>query len=281
MLILGGNGMLGQDLTKQSSAISLAKKDCDITNPSSIQNAIHTHQPNIVINCAAYTKVDLAESESESAHRINAEGAKNIAQACVKADVSLIHISTDYVFDGTKSAPYLETDLCNPLGVYGKSKYEGEKSILLYMPQAKIIRTQWLYGHGGGNFVETMIRLGTTRDQISVIDDQIGTPTSTHDLAKAILLLSQQSTNGIFHIRNAGSTSWYGFAKEIFAQMDIACTVLPITTQEYPLPATRPQNGSLSMHRWQKELSLPPLSHWKSALQQYLKTRQILKDHIQ
>lgn len=281
IMLLGGNGMLGQDISILASAIPLSKEDCDITCLDAIEHAIYTHKPSVVINCAAYTKVDLAEKESEQAHLINSLGAKNAALACLKMGVALTHISTDYVFDGKSSEPYLETDTCRPLSVYGKSKHEGERYVLEHMPKAKIVRTQWLYGHGGENFVETMIRLGKSRDQLSVIHDQVGTPTSTHDLAKAILTLCSYPAAGVFHIRNAGSTSWYGFAKEIFSQTGISCDVRPITTEEYPLPATRPQNGILSMSRWQKELSLPELPHWKSALQHYLKTRQNLKDHIQ
>lgn len=273
--------MLGQDIAKLSSALSLSKDDCDITDFTSIQHIIETQAPSIIINCAAYTAVDLAEKESNMAYQINSLGARNVAKACANADIPLIHISTDYVFDGEKNEPYQEEDPCHPMSVYGKSKHEGEIYIQEILPQAKIIRTQWLYGHGGKNFVETMLRLGQTRRELSIIDDQIGSPTNTHDLAKAILTIQSSPAGGIFHVRNSGFTSWYGFAKEIFMRSNISCMLKPIPTREYPLPAKRPLNSRLSMARWKKELGLPELSHWKISLQDYLNTRQIHKDDIE
>jgi dTDP-4-dehydrorhamnose reductase len=274
-LILGGQGMLGQDVHHIfSNSIATSSKQCDITSPTSIEENIARYQPDLIINCAAYTKVDLAEKEREQAFSINATGAKNVAHACAKENISLIHISTDYVFDGTQEAPYSEQDSCHPLSIYGRSKHDGEKYILNLLPTAKIVRTQWLYGLGGGNFVETMLRLAQNRDTLSVIADQYGTPTNTADLARALHTLSSYSQGGIFHIRNAGSASWYEFACTIFEQNKTSCHVSAIPSSQYPLPAQRPQNSILGMERWTKELQQPMLPHWKEALRIYLQKRQ-------
>ena len=275
VLILGGHGMLGNDVVKVfPSSIALGRNDCDITQYDSVRACIDTHSPDLIINCAAYTKVDLAETEQDQAFAINSVGPQNIATVCAEKNIELMHISTDYVFDGTQEEPYLESDICNPLSTYGKSKWKGEESILAIYPQAKIVRTQWLYGLGGKNFVETMLHLAKTRDSLSVIHDQIGSPTYTADLAKALLQLSYFSHSGIFHIHNEGFASWYEFAKEIFFQSNSTCHVEPIPTTAYPLPAKRPQYGTLSMNRWQNELNCSPLPHWKDALKRYLLARQ-------
>lgn len=274
-LILGGQGMLGQDIHKVfPDSVATSTKQCDITIPQNISETIALHKPELIINCAAYTQVDRAEQEKDKAFSINSIGAGNVAHACAEHNIPLIHISTDYVFDGTKESPYDEEDLCNPLSIYGTSKHEGEKHISRVLPSAKIIRTQWLYGHGGGNFVETMLRLAQNRDSLSVIADQYGTPTNTADLARAIYTISSYKNSGIFHVRNSGSASWYEFACSIFEQSNTACHTNPIPSTEYPLPAQRPHNSILGMNRWSTELQLPMLPHWKEALGIYLHKRQ-------
>jgi dTDP-4-dehydrorhamnose reductase len=277
-LILGGKGMLGQDVSRVfPSSISLSRQECNITVPLDISQKIEAHTPSLIINCAAYTKVDLAETEKEKAHSINAIGAKNVALACTKYDIPLIHISTDYVFDGTSLLPYQENDACNPISAYGMSKRKGEEYILLLAPRAKIIRTQWLYGHGGSNFVETILRLAQSRNTLSIIHDQYGSPTNTKDLAQAIRTISSFSQAGIFHIHNSGFTSWADFAAAIFEGSKLKCVVEPMSADQYPLPVKRPPNGRLAMSRWEQELDLPLLPHWKESLQQYLQERSTQK----
>jgi len=275
ILILGGSGMLGQALqyvlqNKGAMAIPLNRSSCDITKPADIEKQLKDQQPQLVINCAAYTKVDLAESEEQEAYAINAQGAKNVAKLSFKHAIPLIHISTDYVFDGSSEDIYKESALCNPLSVYGKSKRIGEEYILKINPTAKIVRTQWLYGPGGGNFVQTMLRLSQSHSSLSVVSDQIGSPTYTRHLALALYELSHSRSSGIFHIRSSNFASWFQFAQQIFSLCGISIDLHAIPTENFPRPAPRPKNARLAMSRWIEELQNPPLPNWQEGLKEYL-----------
>ena len=277
ILITGGQGMLGKALQDEFSSqklryVALDKSSCDITNPESLRTNINKYKPTHLINCAAYTAVDKAEEEIELAHAINATGVANVAKACHDGNISLVHISTDYVFDGTADQPYLETHPTNPLSVYGASKLEGERLLLQHCPSGSIVRTQWLYGPYGKHFVGTMLSLSQRYDRLTVVDDQIGSPTYTRDLANGLYQLLFRPTSGVIHLRNSGQASWYDLAIEIFAQQGISIDVAPVDTSQYPLPATRPKHSVLSMQRWETEIQGTPMPHWKTGLRNYLQS---------
>jgi len=275
ILLTGGHGMLGkalQDNLRQHnlSFVAMNKQTCDITNLTQLRHCIQQHRPTYIINCAAYTAVDDAEEDTERAFAINETGSKNLGLIAQEFQLGLIHISTDYVFDGTSTSPYVETAPTNPLSVYGTSKLKGEQALLMCCPTAKIVRTQWLYGPYGKNFVQTMLTLAKKYPALTVVDDQIGTPTYTPHLADALRRLMAHTQSGIFHVRNSGSGSWYDFAMEIFSQSNIDIKVSPVDSSAYPRPAARPKHSVLAMDRWHKELQEPPLPHWKEALQEYI-----------
>ena len=219
----------------------------DISNLRAVRKDFSDNDYRYCINCAAYTQVDKAETEVELAKKVNIEGAKNLALACKEIGARLIHISTDFVFDGKASVPYTEANQCNPLSVYGQTKLEGEKAIVNILEDHFIIRTSWLYSEYGNNFMKTMLRLGNERDMLSVIDDQSGTPTYAKDIAEIILrIIALKSTAyGIYHFSNEGTTSWYGFAKKIFEISDVEIDLKPIPTEAYPTPAARPNYSVL------------------------------------
>ena len=267
ILVTGKDGQLGQSLHKVLSAsvkidnndesnefIFVGRKELDLSNDSNINHYFNSNSKfDIIINCAAYTAVDKAEEEPELANQINHLAVKKIAEIANKQGSKLIHISTDYVFDGESGKPYTETDKTNPINVYGKTKLIGEKAIQEIMPtNAIIIRTSWVYSEYGNNFVKTMLRLGKERDEINVVSDQIGSPTYATDLAEAILTIvnnkdyqnTEQSTE-IYHYSNEGEISWYGFTKEIFKIARVGCKVNPITTYQYPTLAQRPKNTKM------------------------------------
>ena len=254
VLVAGANGQLGQAIR------SIAKKFpemefifcnsavLDITNSQNCRSVFNKYLPNYCINAAAYTAVDKAESESDKAELINVIGAKNLAEACKENNAILLHVSTDFVFDGTKNLPYNELDLPNPTGIYGKTKLEGEKAIQGIFDNYFIIRTSWVYSDFGNNFMKTMLRLASERDQISVVNDQIGTPTHALDLAEALLKIIQSTDPnslkknfGIYNYSNEGQCSWYDFAKKIFEIKNIKMDVKPIPTSQFPTPAQRPK----------------------------------------
>ncbi len=261
LLIIGHKGQLGFELVKQApkagfeyEAVDLP--EIDITNQAQVNVLIETSKPSLLINAAAYTAVDKAETEPELAFKVNRDGAENIAQACAKADIPMIHISTDYVFDGQNTRPYREDDPVCPLGIYGKSKEEGERAVRAALKNHIIIRTAWLYGVHGHNFVKTMLKLGQERDVLRVVADQHGCPTSAADLAEAILSVGMQSLLvenlgwGTYHYCGQGITSWHEFTEKIleFAKPHIEIKtrkVEAITTAEYPTPAKRPMFSAL------------------------------------
>ncbi len=275
-LVIGSRGQLGTDLMDLLSdkAIGLDVPDIDITDLDSVAQAIYEVGPELVVNCAAYTAVDAAESDETTAQAVNGTGAANVAEAA--AQTRLIHVSTEYVFDGTATTPYAENAAPSPRSAYGRTKLFGEQAVLRH-PEAYVVRTAWLYGAAGNNFVKTMLGLEKTRDTLSVVDDQVGQPTWSRDLAAQLILLgSSSAAPGIYHGTNSGQTSWYGFTRRIFelagADPD---RVLPTTTDEFPRPAPRPAYSVLGHERW-REQGMQPMRPWEQALADALP--QILAD---
>lgn len=270
ILITGANGQLGTELAKLlPEAVLTDVADLDITDFQAVQSFVQERQIKTIINAAAYTAVDKAEDEPLVAQKINVQGPENLA----KTGCKIIHISTDYVFDGTNHQPYRPEDKTNPVSVYGKTKAEGENAVLKNAPIAAIIRTAWLYSPYGNNFVKTMRRLGAERDTLNVVADQIGTPTYAADLAKAIKQILPQlneQTKGIYHFTNEGVCSWYDFAVEIMRLSKLSCKVLPITSAEYPTKAKRPFYSVLDKNKIKKTFHLE-IPHWKESLEQCLK----------
>lgn len=240
--------------------IPLGRPELDLARPASVASAVTGARPDVVVSAAAYTAVDKAESDEEAAFAVNATGAGAVAVAAQALGVPVIHLSTDYVFDGTKPTPYVESDEVSPLGVYGRSKLAGEHAVLAAAPNAVILRTAWVYSPSGANFVKTMLRLAKTRDELGVVADQIGNPTGALDIADAVLTVSrrlheapQDAPRGIFHMTGSGEGSWADLATAVFAasaaQGGPSARVRPITTADYPTPAARPANSRLSSDR--------------------------------
>ena len=269
VLVTGANGMLGQDLCpiledNGFEVIETNHTDLDITNKLMIQRVFDEVNPDYVINCAAYTNVDKAETEKELAEKVNTLGTELIAKACARLDIPLVYVSTDYVFNGEKQTPYSTTDTPNPINYYGLTKYQGEEAIKKSCNKYFITRTSWLYGHHGKNFVETMISL-KDKDVLKVVDDQIGCPTWTVELACAITKLLQTENYGTYHVCGSGSTSWYGFAKEIFEYLGLNVNLQPCKTSEFPRPAKRPRYSVMENNKICR--------FWKDALHDYLDLR--------
>ena len=269
-LVIGARGQLGTDLMTVlgTRAVGLDIPEIDITDPSSVTSAIRDIAPDVVINCAAFTAVDAAEGDEATALAINGNGVGNIVAACRGA--RLVQISTDYVFDGTSTTPYAEDATPDPRSAYGRTKLAGERAALSH-PNAYVLRTAWLYGAHGQNFVKTMLRLERTRETVSVVDDQVGQPTWSMDLARQIdLLVRADAPNGIYHATNAGRASWYEFARAIFegagADPD---RVVPTTTAAFPRSAPRPANSVLGHQRW-AWAGLEPMRPWDDALAEAL-----------
>ena len=281
ILLTGITGQVGQELqstlTAVGEVVGVSRQQLDLTQPEQIENAIAEIQPNLIINAAAYTAVDKAETESELAMAINANAPKVMAEAANRIGATLVHISTDYVFDGTNHTPYKEDDATNPLGIYGKSKLLGETAIRDICNSQIIVRTAWVYGClGHGNFVKTMLRLGAARDELRVVADQIGSPSWAYDIAVAITqLIKEEVTPGTYHFTNSGVASWYDFAVAIFAEakklnfpLKIQ-QVIPITTADYPTPAQRPSYSVLSKVKFTQTLSINP-PYWRDSLTKML-----------
>ena len=277
ILITGANGQLGQVIrTILSTEEAIFKgRELDITDIEALREFVSNHKIEAIINTAAYTAVDLAETESALAFHINSLGARNLAMISQEFQIKLIHISTDYVFDGTNYKPYTEQDITNPMSVYGKSKLEGEKAVLELAYSAYIIRTSWLYSGFGKNFLTNITRLAQERDSLSIVADQIGTPTYAPDLARAILELIptlQPQSKQILHYSNQGVASWYDFAYEIINLQQIDCKLTPIPTTAYPTPATRPYYSVLDK-TLVTSLLQSPIPHWKTSLTQHLSSQ--------
>lgn len=283
ILLAGGSGQLAQELQQvllsSGEVIAVDRTRIDLSQPESIRQAMAQIQPDLVVNAAAYTAVDKAENEPELAHAVNGIAPGIFAEECAKLRATLIHFSTDYVFDGSRGSAYLETDITNPLGTYGKSKLAGEEAIRNAVNRHIIIRTAWVYGNGGkGNFVKTMLRLGKEREEIRVVADQIGSPTWTGDLAAAVSQIIPQikpEIFGTYQYTNSGVCSWYDFAIAIFEEAEKLGfplkiqRVIPITTAEYPTPAKRPAFSVLSTVKISALLGTYP-PHWRQGLRQML-----------
>ena len=281
VLVTGSNGQLAsciKDCAKQYKELHFIYTDyqeLDICNLKQVDKFFTTNQKiDYCINCAAYTAVDKAESDVEKAFEINAKGAKNLALVCDEQGAVLIHVSTDFVFDGDKTEPYIETDTPKPISVYGASKLKGEVEIQKTLKKHFIIRTSWLYSEHGTNFMKTMLRLAETRDEISVVSDQIGTPTYAGDLADVILkIISSKITNfGLYHYSNEGQTSWYGFAKAIFEGSNLKIKTTPIKTEAYPTPAKRPIYSVMDKTRIKNTLKATA-PKWQDSLSKILITK--------
>ncbi|MTI65562.1 MAG: dTDP-4-dehydrorhamnose reductase [Firmicutes bacterium] len=273
VLITGSNGMLGCDLKKvmekQHDLILATRDDFDITNIDETIKFIEKSNPDIVIHAAAYTDVDGCESNIDLAYKVNSLGARNIAVSCNKIDASLVYISTDYVFDGTKGEGYIETDKTNPQSIYGKSKLAGENLIKETCKKHYIVRTSWLFGENGNNFVKTMLNLAKTKKELTVVNDQFGSPTYTLDLAKAINKLIKKPTYGTFHVTNSEYCSWYEFSKEIFKIANIDIKVEPTTTEAFNRPAPRPKYSVMRNYMLELE-GYEKLRSYKEAVKEYI-----------
>jgi len=291
ILVTGKNGQLGKSIHKVINSevetnnnlsshhfIFVGREELDLNSESNIDHYFDSSDKfDIIINCAAYTAVDKAEEEQDLANQVNHLAVKQLAQIAKNQQAKLIHISTDYVFDGESDNPYTETDETNPINVYGKTKLAGERALQEAMQtNAIIIRTSWVYSEFGNNFVKTMLRLGKERDELSVVSDQIGSPTYATDLAESILKIinnedfktKEQSTE-IYHYSNTGEISWHKFAKEIFALEGIPCVISPITTDQYPTPAKRPKNTLMNKGAILRAYHVN-VSFWKDALKECL-----------
>lgn len=278
VLITGGKGQLGQCLQSISNDfktldfVFLGSSDLDISKKKEVENYFSKNHFDYCINCAAYTAVDKAEEELELAKKVNVTGAKNLAIACKKNNSILIHISTDFVFDGTAKLPYTEEDTTNPISVYGKTKRDGELAIISNLPQHFIIRTSWLYSEFGSNFVKTMLRLSEEKKELSVVDDQTGCPTYAKDLAEVILKIinSQSKKFGIYHYSNQGEITWYDLAKEIFKQSNADINLYKTDSNTFKTLATRPKYSVLNTSKIHSLLKLEPIQ-WKKSLEKCLK----------
>jgi len=280
ILVTGSNGQLGSEIKELSSQYKYNffftdRKSLDISNVKAIREFINTNKITHIINTAAYTAVDKAQEDKANANNINHLAVKNLAQIAKDKNIKLIHISTDYVFDGKNYKPYTEDDNTNPNGVYGNTKLDGEVTMQEINPlNSIIIRTSWVYSSFGANFVKTMLLLGKERDSLGVIYDQVGTPTYARDLAKAILDILPNMKNEkveIYNYSNEGVLSWYDFAKEIMRMAKINCQINPIETKEYPTPAKRPHYSLLNKSKIKKEFNIT-IPYWKDSLDECLKT---------
>jgi dTDP-4-dehydrorhamnose reductase len=274
IFVTGASGQLGSDLMVVLKAhgydvIGTSSKELDVRNYTDVRERIMLSKPDIIVHSAAYTKVDQAEQETDIAYDVNAFGTRNIAMAANAVGAKLIYISTDYVFDGTSNTPYTEFDKTNPQTVYGRSKLAGEEFVRQWVREHYIVRTSWVFGKHGANFVKTMLKLAEDRKQLSVVHDQIGSPTYTVDLAEFICLLLEKNLYGTYHASNSGACSWYELSKEIFKQASLDIQVSPVTTAEFPRPAPRPA-FSVMDHMAIRLNGLKDLRHWRDALSAFL-----------
>ncbi|WP_088292029.1 dTDP-4-dehydrorhamnose reductase [Bacillus mycoides] len=275
VLVTGAKGQLGQDvvnlLAEQTwEVFGLGREELNITDEKQVSEKVLLIQPDIIIHTAAYTQVDQAESDEEAAFNVNAEGTKYLAKAAEAVGAKFCYVSTDYVFDGTKNEPYKADDQTNPQTVYGKSKLVGEQYTQEYCSKNYIVRTSWVFGLYGNNFVKTMLRLAEEKKELGIVHDQVGSPTYTTDLARFIINLVQTDKYGIYHGSNSGVCSWYEFAKEIFEQSNIEIMVNPLTTEDFPRPAARPKYSVLDKGMIEQN-GFESFQDWKKALKDFLK----------
>ena len=264
ILVTGAKGQVGSEIVKRlPNCIAYDRDELDITDINQIRQKIEQHMPNVIINCAAYTAVDKAESESDMAFLINKTGPENLAKICEENKIFLMHLSTDYIFDGTKKLPYVETDPANPQSVYGESKWQGEEAVRKYCKNYLILRVSWVFGEYGHNFVKTMLRLANEKSELKIVSDQVGCPTYAGDIAEVLLKLSQLSKTGTYHYCGKPATNWYDFAKVILKDNPI--NIIPIKTTDYPTAAKRPQNSVLNCDLFIKTFKME-LSEWQNGL---------------
>lgn len=279
ILVTGANGQLGQCIQKAVAEqdnrnhqyIFVTRNELDITQPEGVMAYLLTYKFDVVINCAAYTAVDLAEEEVELAYKINAEAVGEMAKICADQGIQFIHISTDYVFDGEGETPFTEDSDKNPISVYGKSKLVGEQLAIENNPEAIIIRTAWVYSEFGKNFMKTMLRLFKDKEEIGVVSDQRGTPTNANDIAAALIKIieTEPMIPGVYHYTNAGDTTWYGFAKAIKKYTDATIKINPIETSAYPTPAKRPAFSVLNHQKIQNDYQVN-CPNWEESLSELL-----------
>ena len=280
VLVTGANGQLGQAIQfvagnyPNINFVFCSSSDLDITNKENCDSLFNKEKPDFCINAAAYTAVDKAESEPEQAHLINCIGAKNLAETCKEFNAKLIHISTDFVFDGSKNSPYNEADLPNPKGVYGQTKLEGEIAIQEVFDAYFIIRTSWVYSQFGNNFMKTMLRLASERTSLSIVNDQIGTPTNAVDLAECLVTIITEHSKlntehyGIYNFSNEGQCSWFDFAKKIFEINQVKIDVIPIPTTQFPTPAERPKYSVLDKTKIKSTFGIE-IKPWEQSIEIY------------
>lgn len=275
VLVTGVKGQLGYDVMNElkkrgHTGIGVDIEEMDITDPAACEKVITEANVEAVIHCAAYTAVDAAEDNAELCTRVNGYGTENIASVCEKLNLKMMYISTDYVFDGQGTRPWEPDDERHPLNVYGQSKYEGELAVTNHVKKFFIVRIAWVFGVNGKNFIKTMLRLGKERGAVSVVSDQIGSPTYTYDLAVLLVDMIETEKYGFYHATNEGLCSWYEFAVEIFRQAGIDVKVTPVTSEEYPAKAKRPFNSRMSKEKL-TENGFRKLPAWQDALKRYLK----------
>lgn len=274
VLVTGVKGQLGYDVVNELKKrniepIGVDIDEMDITDPVSVNRVITEAGPDAVIHCAAYTAVDAAEDNIEICRKVNKDGTQNIANVCKKLDCKMVYISTDYVFDGQGERPWEPDDEQNPLNVYGQTKYEGELAVSENLDKFFIVRIAWVFGVNGKNFIKTMLNLSKTRDKVSVVNDQFGSPTYTYDLARLLVDMVLTEKYGFYHATNEGIISWYDFAVEIFKTAGINMEVLPVSSAEYPAKAKRPSNSRMSKEKLTKN-GFERLPSWQDALQRYI-----------
>ena len=287
ILISGANGQLGKELTrilntgfaeigeipctlKNSDIMNTDVDNLDIANINDVLSFVENERPQVIINCSAFTNVDLCETDKDTAFNVNSLGPRNLAIAAQKVNTKLIHVSTDYVFSGDGNEPYCEYDICNPQSIYGKTKYLGEQYVKEFCSKYFIVRTSWLYGYEGNNFVKTIMNLAEQRESIKVVNDQRGNPTNANDLAYHILKLVDSNEYGIYHCTGNGECSWYDFACKIVEYANINCEVMPCTTEEFPRPAKRPSYSSLNNMMLKNTIG-DKMRFWQDALKNFIK----------
>ena len=280
ILVTGAQGQLGSDIIaeldkRKIEYIATDINMLDITDKNSVDNFFDNNGPTHVIHCAAYTAVDKAEEDENICRKVNVDGTANLVEASRRLNLPLMYFSTDYIFGGEGDAPYKIDDPANPLGVYAKTKYEGELKVVT-LDKFFIIRISWVFGKNGNNFINTMMRLSEERDELKVVNDQIGSPTYTKDLSVLVCDMIQTDKYGIYHASNEGFVSWYDFAKKIFELTGKTTKVLPVSTEEYNAKAHRPKNSRLDKSKL-VEMGFNPLPTWQDALQRYLKEKKWLK----
>ena len=275
ILVTGVKGQLGYDVMNElakrgHTGIGVDVEEMDITDAEKVEQVIKESEVEAVIHCAAYTAVDAAEDNAELCHKINAEGTENIAKVCKELDLKMIYISTDYVFNGEGTRPWEPDDEREPLNVYGQAKYEGELAVEKYLEKYYIVRIAWVFGVNGKNFIKTMLNLSETHDELSVVNDQIGSPTYTYDLARLLVDMVETDKYGRYHATNEGLCTWYEFATEIFRQAGKEITVHPVTSDQFPSKARRPHNSRMSKDKLEAN-GFDRLPTWQDALNRYLK----------